>query len=208
MHEDPLDVSRNGCNGTLKSPPTISVPLWKAVNWYVTERKKATCFVFGAYMLAIVYVKLCRDPRIKMNLPFGSLRVSSTWKGQRHEIRIDTPLDFAVLLGAWYTKGKFLSVSFGIPSDRKCVSCRSAMWIFSFHNVYNRRDRFSGVFRPREFSEYNLIRSKGLPVLSVDGGFKVVIILYYRGSPMGGGGKTLGRIWAGWGEPKRYQKEL
>ena len=26
MHEDPLDVSRNGCNGTLKSPPTISVP--------------------------------------------------------------------------------------------------------------------------------------------------------------------------------------
>lgn len=103
--EDPLEVSRAGVSGTLKPPPTIRVPDWKAVSWWKVVRKKGTCCVFGAYMFAIVMGLLWSDPLRKRYLPWIFLWTSEIRIGQCFEIRIETPLDLAVSLATWYTVG-------------------------------------------------------------------------------------------------------
>lgn len=48
MKEDPFEVSMNGVNGTLKSPPTIRVPTWKLASNCSVVLKKETWPVLGA----------------------------------------------------------------------------------------------------------------------------------------------------------------
>lgn len=44
----PVDVSCKGFRGTLKSPPSISVPSWKGVRAVMTDLKNVTWCLLGA----------------------------------------------------------------------------------------------------------------------------------------------------------------
>lgn len=101
MVEVPVDVSKVGFKGTLKSPPSISIPVWNVDKMSVVCLKKVTCLLFGAYMLARVMGLSLKVPLRKMNLPSLSLWESEILRLMCLEISMVTPFVLDSMLAAW-----------------------------------------------------------------------------------------------------------
>lgn len=80
--------------------------------------------------------------------PFGPLHCL--------DIRMETPLDLASLLDAWYTVGKCLLCTLGMLSVLKWVSWISAIWVLDFSKEESNCECFSGMLRPCVLIEQSL----------------------------------------------------
>lgn len=109
-----MEVSKIGERATLKSPPRMVSPEWKSESSREIDLKKLTCAELGLYMLARVTGRPWSRPFRKRYLPSVSMSESSNCQSRFLDIRIETPLDFARELVAWYTVGNMRFMSLGI----------------------------------------------------------------------------------------------
>ena len=86
-----MDVSTVGLRGTLKSPPSSTIPSRNVKRRSDTFLKKEVWCSFGQYTFASVTGLEAYLPLTNMYLPSGSIIVSKIWKSACLEMRIDTP---------------------------------------------------------------------------------------------------------------------
>lgn len=172
--EVPVEESRQGFSGTLKSPPNIKMPVWKDESKSQIFRRKETWWSFGQYIFAIVMGLDAYVPLTKMYLPSWSINVSDKWKSACLEISIETPFvledgfeECKACLYTWF-------VSLGMALVRKCVSCSNRKWALCFVSSERTWDLFSGRFRPLTLSDRHLSESCWLLVAV----FCIVLMLW------------------------------